>query len=223
MKVKHRMTSNPITAKPHTTYREAMQLMQDNHVNHLPILTEKGKLVGLVTYADMLGASPSPVTSLSVFEIYSLLDKIKMDQIMSKPVLAVEEECSLPAAARFMVDNDIGCLPVMDGNKMVGIITDTDIYKAFIEVMGGGQPGTHVEMELPDEKGVLATILGAMAAADSSIVSVSVFNDRPGYAIVDIKERGGDEKKLRAELEKLGTGEILEFRPSEDYCLLSFG
>ena len=223
MKVKHRMTSNPITAKPHTTYREAMQLMQDNHVNHLPILTEKGKLVGLVTYADMLGASPSPVTSLSVFEIYSLLDKIKMDQIMSKPVLAVEEDCSLPAAARFMVDNDIGCLPVMDGNKMVGIITDTDIYKAFIEVMGGGQPGTCIEVGLPDEKGVLATILGAMAAADSSIVSVSVFNDRPGYAIVDIKERGGDEKKLRAELEKLGTGEILEFRPSEDYCLLSFG
>jgi acetoin utilization protein AcuB len=223
MKVNHRMTSNPITAAPNTTYREAMQLMQDNYVNHLPIVTDKGKLVGLVTQEDMLSASPSPVTSLSVFEIYSLLDKITMSKIMSKPVLAIDEDCSLPAAARFMVDNDVGCLPVVEGDKLVGIITDTDIFKALIEVMGGGQPGTCIEVGLPDEKGQLAATLAAMAAAGSSIVSVTVFEDRPGYAIVDIKERGGDEKKLRAELEKLGTAEILEFRPTEEYRLLSFG
>jgi acetoin utilization protein AcuB len=223
MKVNHRMTANPITATPKTTYREAMKLMQDNHVNHLPIVTDKGKLVGLVTQEDMLSASPSPVTSLSVFEIYSLLDKITMERIMSKPVLAVDEHCSLPAAARFMVDNDVGCLPIMDGDKLVGIITDTDIFKAFIEVMGGGQPGSRIEVGLPDEKGQLAATLSAMAAAGSSIVSVTVFEDRPGYAIVDIKERGGDEKQLREELEKLGSAEIREFRPTEEYRLLSFG
>jgi acetoin utilization protein AcuB len=222
MKVSHRMTTNPITATPKTSYREAIHLMQGNHVNHLPIVTDKGRLVGLVTQEDMLSASPSPVTSLSVFEIYSLLDKIKMEQIMSKPVLAVKADCSLPAAARFMVDNDVGCLPVMEGDKLIGIITDTDIFKAFIEVMGGGQPGSRIEVELPDKKGQLAATLSAMAAAGSSIVSVTVFEDRPGYAIVDIKERGGDEKKLREELEKLGTAEIIEFRPDEEYELLSF-
>jgi acetoin utilization protein AcuB len=222
MKVSHRMTANPITATPKTSYREAMQIMQENHVNHLPIVTEKGRLVGLVTQEDMLSASPSPVTSLSVFEIYSLLDKITMDQIMSKPVLAVDEDCSLPAAARFMVDNDIGCLAIMEGDKLIGIITDTDIFKAFIEVMGGGQPGSHIEVGLPDEKGQLAATLSAMAAAGSSIVAVTVFEDRPGYAIVDIKERGGDEKRLREELEKLESAEIIEFRPAEKYELLRF-
>jgi ACT domain-containing protein len=90
-------------------------------------------------------------------------------------------------------------------------------------VMGGGQPGTCIEVGLPDEKGQLAATLSAMAAAGSSIVSVTVFEDRPGYAIVDIKERGGDEKQLREELEKLGSAEIREFRPTEEYRLLSFG
>lgn len=222
MKVNLRMTSNPITATPKTTYREAMHLMQDNHIHHLPIVNDKGKLVGLVSHSDMLSASPSPVTTLSVFEIYSLLDKVTMDKIMSTPVLAVEEDCSLSAAARFLIDNEIGCLPVMDGDKLAGIITDTDIFKTFVDVMGGGQPGTRVEVQMPDVKGQLAAVLGAMVAAGSYIVSVTLFYDKPGYAIADIKERGGDEKKLRAELEKLGTVEILEFRLTEENRLLSF-
>jgi acetoin utilization protein AcuB len=143
-----------------------------------------------------------------------------MDKIMSTPVLAVEEDCSLSAAARFLIDNEIGCLPVVDGDKLVGIITDTDIFKTFVDIMGGGQPGTRVEVQMPDVKGQLAAVLGAMVAAGSYIV-YSLFYDKPGYAIADIKERGGAEKKLRAELEKLGTVEILEFRPTEENRLLS--
>ncbi len=223
MKVKLRMTSNPITATPQTTYSEAMHLMQDNHIHHLPIVDKKGSLVGVVSHSDMLSAAPSPVTSLSVFEIYSLLDKVTMDDIMSKPALAVEEDCSLAAAARFMIDREIGCLPVVREDRLVGIITDTDIFKSFVDIMGGGQPGSHVEVQMPDEKGQLASILGAMASAGSYIVSVTLFYDKPGYAIADIKERGGDESKLKEELAKLGTVKILEFRPSEENRLLSFG
>lgn len=222
MKVNTRMTSNPITATPKTTYREAMHLMQDNHIRHLPIVNEKGRLVGLVSHSDMLSASPSPVTTLSVFEMYSLLDKVTMDEIMSTPVMAVEHDCSLSAAARFMTDNEIGCLPIVDGDELVGIITDADLFKTFVEIMGGGQPGSRVEVQMPDEKGQLAAVLGAMVAAGSYIVSVTLFYDKPGYAIANIKERGGDEEQLRAELEKLGTAEILEFRSTEENRLLTF-
>jgi acetoin utilization protein AcuB len=160
---------------------------------------------------------------LSVFEIYSLLDKVTMADIMSKPALAIEEDCSLAAAAQFMIDNGIGCLPVMREDKLVGIITDTDIFGVFVEAMGGDQAGSYVEVQMPDEKGQLASTLSAMVAAGSYIVSVSLFYDNPGYAIAAIKERGGEEKKLREELKKLGAVELLEFRPSEQNRLLSFG
>jgi acetoin utilization protein AcuB len=223
MKVKRFMISNPITATPKTNYSEAMHLMRDNHIHHLPIVDAKGNLIGVVSHSDMLSATPSPVTSLSVFEIYSLLDKVTMADIMSKPALAVEEDCSLAAAAQFMIDKGIGCLPVMHENKLVGIITDTDIFKVFVEAMGGNQPGSYVEVQMPDEKGQLASTLGAMVAAGSYIVSVSLIYDKPGYATAAIKERGGDEKKLQQEMEKLGTAEILEFRPHEKNRLLSFG
>jgi acetoin utilization protein AcuB len=223
MKAKRFMTPSPITASPKTNYSEAMHLMRDNHVHHLPIVDAKGSLVGIVSHSDMLSATPSPVTSLSVFEIYSLLDKVTMSDIMSHPVLAIEEDCSLAAAAQFMIDNEIGCLPVMREDKLVGIITDTDIFKAFVDAMGGSEPGSYVEAQMPDEKGQLASTLSAMVAAGSYIVSVSLFYDEPGYAIAAIKERGGDEKKLQEELKKLGAVELLEFRPSEKNRLLSFG
>jgi acetoin utilization protein AcuB len=148
---------------------------------------------------------------------------VTLDEFMSKPVLAVEEECSLAAAARFMIDNEVGCLPVMHGDTLVGIITDTDIFKSFVEFVGGGQPGSRVEVKMPDEKGQLATVLGAMASAGSYIVSVTLFYDQPNYAVADIKERGGDEKMLREALNKLGTVEVLAFRPASENRLLRFG
>jgi acetoin utilization protein AcuB len=153
MKAKRFMTPSPITASPKTNYSEAMHLMQDNHIHHLLIVDDRGNLIGVVSHSDMLSATPSPVTSLSVFEIYSLLDKVTMADIMSKPALAIEEDCSLAAAAQFMIDNGIGCLPVMREDKLVGIITDTDIFGVFVEAMGGDQAGSYVEVQMPDEKG----------------------------------------------------------------------
>ncbi|MBC8331966.1 MAG: CBS domain-containing protein [Anaerolineae bacterium] len=224
MNVKNRMTPNPITASQQTNYNQALRLMQQNNIKHLPIVDNHDKLIGIVTYNDMLRAEPSPVTSLSVFEIASLLEKVTMKQIMNHPVLAIEETCSIANAAKFMLDNDIGCLPVVRDDALVGIITDTDIFKTFVEITGGGQAGTRLEAKVPDQKGQLAALTQALTDAGAYIVSVAIsYDDSGDYSYVDLKERGGDEQKIRAELGKLDNVEVLEIRPSDGDQLHSFG
>jgi acetoin utilization protein AcuB len=224
MRVKNRMTPNPIVATSKTNYNEALRLMQQNHIKHLPIVDTHNKLVGIVTQGDMLRAEPSPVTTLSVFEIASLLEKVTMDKIMSSPVYAVDEACSITNAASFMLANEVDCLPVVRDGKLVGIITDTDIFKTFVEITGGTQSGSRIEARMPDRKGQLAPFIQALSNADSYIVSVAISYEEAGdYGYVDVKERGGDEDKIKAELDKLENVEIIAFRPSDDDKVLKFG
>jgi acetoin utilization protein AcuB len=223
MRVKNRMTPSPITASPDTNYNEALRLMQQNNIKNLPILDKKGRLVGLVTRGDMLRTEPSPVSTLSVFEIASLLEKVTMKKIMSSPVYAVTENCSITNAANFMLEKNIKSLPVVQGDKLVGIITDTDIFKTFVEITGGGQPGTHIEARMPDQKGQLAPFIQAISDADSYIVSVVITYEDEGYGHVDVKERGGDEARLQQELGKLSNVDQINFRASGRDELLQFG
>jgi acetoin utilization protein AcuB len=223
MRVKNRMTHNPVTASPKTNYNQALRMMQQNDIKSLPIVDSKGKLVGIVTHSDMLRAEPSPVTSLSVFEVASLLEKVTMEKIMSRPVLAVNESCSITNAANFMLRNDIGCLPVVQEGKLTGIITDTDIFKTFVDVTGGGQSGSRIEARMPDQKGQLAPLIKAFTDAGSYIVSVSITYDQDGeHAFVDLKERGGDENLIKEKINEMGNVEILEFRPKDEDRLLQF-
>ena len=142
---------------------------------------------------------------------------------MTTPVYAVDENCSLTNAARFMIEKKIGCLPVMQGEKLVGIITDTDIFANYVEISGGGQSGYRLEVKMPDKKGELAKIVHGMAAAGSYIVSVTLTYDKnEPVCYADIKERDGDEKKIREELGNLKEMELLTFRPHKEDKLLSF-
>lgn len=224
MRVKNRMTRKPITAHLKTTFNEAMRLMEKNDIGHLPILNKKDELVGIVSHSDMLEAEPSRVSTLSVYEIASLLEKVTMDQIMSHPVKAVDDSCSISEAAHFMLEEDIGCLPVINENQLVGIITDTDIFKTFVEVTGGGEAGTRIEAKLPNEMGQLAAFTNAVTEAGSWIVSLALTYDESGdYFYIDMKERSADEDAIRAEIEKLGSVEYVQFTPCSEENLLTFG
>ena len=223
MRVKNRMTPSPITASIETNYNEALRLMQRNHIKNLPIVNKRDKLVGIVTRGDMLRAEPSPVTSLSVYEIVSLLEKVTMKKIMSAPVYAVDENCSITNAANFMLTDNINCLPVVQDEKLVGIITDTDIFKTFVEITGGGQAGVHIEARMPDEQGQLAPFIQAITNAGSYISSVVINYEEGGYGHVDVKERGGDESKIQQELDKLTSIDNVNFRPSSQDKLIRFG
>ncbi len=224
MRVKNRMTRSPITASPKTTFNEAMRLMENNEIHHLPILNKKEELIGIVSHSDMLEAEPSRVSTLSVYEIASLLEKVTMDQIMSHPVKAIQENCSISEAAHYMLEEQIGCLPVLDGKELVGIITDTDIFKTFVEVTGGGEAGTRIEAKLPNVMGQLAAFTKAATEAGAWIVSLALtYDDSGDYFFIDMKERGGDEDAMRAEIEKMGTVEFLNFTPCSDDQLEEYG
>ncbi len=223
MRVKNLMTPSPIVANLETNYNEALRLMKKNNINHLPIVDNKGRPIGLVTTGGMLRATPSPVTTLNVYEIATMLDNVTMGSIMVSPVLAVDESCSITNAANFMLKNRIDSLLITREDTLVGIITAADIFKAFVDITGGSQSGTRIEAKLPNQKGHLAPFIQALTNAGSFIVSLAISNESPDYGYIDVKERGGNEDEIRKEIEKLGYVEIVNFRQSDSDKLLTFG
>jgi len=132
---------------------EAMKIMRDSKVRRLPVLNDKGALVGIVSERDLLYASPSPATSLSIHELHYLISKIVVADVMTTEVITVTEDTPLEEAARIMSDNKIGGLPVVSNGKLVGIITETDLFKIFLELLGAREMGVRLTMLVPDEKG----------------------------------------------------------------------
>jgi len=216
------MTPDPVTVSPETNFPQAMNLIRKHNVRRLPVV-EKDRLVGIVVHADLLSTQPSPATTLSLYEIYSLIETIRVRQIMSFPVITVERDCPLEDAARIMVENTISCLPVMDGDKLVGIITETDVFKALVEVLGGGEAGLRFTLRLPDRVGVLAAIAGRIAEAGGNIVAITNSGVLPdGRRDMTIKEMGADRETL-VESMQAAQIEILDVRGSERYQPRNFG
>ena len=179
MLVRKRMTSNPITATPETSVSDALRVMREKKVRRLPVLDSHGNLVGIVSDNDLLYASPSPATSLSVWEIHELLYKLTLDKVMTREVVTVTEDTPLEEAARIMADRRIGGLPVMQDKKLVGIITETDVFKAFLAQLGARRAGVRVSVSISDAKGTLAKITSAIFSAGGSIVGLGLSDPTP--------------------------------------------
>lgn len=179
MLVRKQMTPNPVTITPETSLSVAMNLMREKKVRRFPVLDRHGHLVGIVSDSDLLYASPSPVTSLSVWEIHGLLDRLKIEQIMTREVITVAEDTPLEEAARIMVDKRIGGLPVMHGDKLVGIITETDIFKAFLAQLGARRPGVRISVAIPDAKGTVAKITQAIYSVGGNIFGLGLSDPAP--------------------------------------------
>ena len=205
MQVKDRMTSDPIVVTDETPFEDALRLMRDKKVRRLPVVDKYGRLVGIVAERDLLYASPSPATSLSVFEIHYLLAKMTVQEVMTKRVITVGEDCPLEEAARIMVDHKIGSLPVVTGGKLVGIITETDIFKTFVEILGGREPGLRLTLDVTEGKGVLADIAREITGAGGNILSVATFQSPDAtQRIVYVKVTGAAKEALLKGLETAG-------------------
>ena len=175
MLVKERMSRNPITIKPDTPVTEAQAMMKREKIHHLPVVDRDGRLIGIVAEKDLLYASPSPATTLSVYEIASLLAKLTVDKVMSAKPQTVTEDVPLEEAARIMADRNIGGLPVMRGTTLVGIITESDLFRVFIELFGARQKGVRISMVLPNERGELAKVTAAITKAGGNIIALGTF------------------------------------------------
>lgn len=205
MLIKERMTRNPVTVRDNTSLDDALKIMRDNKVRRLPVLDKHGKLCGIVSEKDLLYASPSPATSLSVWEIHSLVAKIKVNELMTKNVITVCEDCPIEEAARVMVDNKIGGLPVMRGDQLVGIITETDLFKIFLELLGARTQGTRFTLLVPDKKGMLAALTQQVSQMGGNIMALGTFlGDDPSNRTITMKVQDVDKEELWPQLERLG-------------------
>ena len=168
MAVKDFMTKRVVYVSPETTVAAAADIMRDKGLRRLPVI-EHDKLVGLITEGTMAEASPSKATSLSIYEMNYLLNKTKVGDIMIKNVLTVSKYASLEDAIYIMLQNKVGVLPVVDNDQISGIITDKDVFRAFLEISGYGQAGIRIGLEVPDTPRVLEKIANLIASENLNI------------------------------------------------------
>ncbi len=204
MLVHERMSKNPITITEDISISSALKLMRDEKVRRLPVLNKKGELTGIVSERDLLYASPSPATSLSIHELHYLLSKITVDKIMTRDVITVSEYTPLEEAARIMADNKIGGLPVVRDGKLVGIITESDLFKIFTEILGARDMGVRLSVLVPEQPGILADITRVIADMGGNIISLGTFlGEDPTNRLITVKVSGVPEDKLVAEMKTL--------------------
>ena len=177
MLVRELMTHNPVTITTETTVPEALSIMHKGNFRTLPVLDVHGELAGIVSDKDLLYASPSPATSLSIWEIKDLLSKVMVEEVLQRKVQTAAEDMPVEEAARIMADSKIGSLLVLRNKAIVGIITKTDLFKALLAMLGGRRSGIRVTAYTPGVKGTIAKITNAIAAIGGDIVGL-------GYAEV---------------------------------------
>jgi acetoin utilization protein AcuB len=172
MFVLQKMTKNPVTARTDMSVTDALDLMHEKKVHRLPVLDRRGKLVGIVSEGDLLYASPSPATTLNIWEMHALLAKLKVEKVMTRDVITITEDTPIEEAARIMVQQKIGGLPVLREKALVGIITETDLFKVFISLFGGLRSGVRVSASISGSKGTFSKVSGAISKAGGNIVGL---------------------------------------------------
>ena len=174
MFVINRMTKNPITVTADTKVDEVAHLMKKHNFRRLPVVDD-GKLVGFLSDSDLMRVAPSPATTLSRYEINSLLAKICVRDIMKKDVVSVNVDATIEEAALIMYKNKIGGMPVVSNmGAVVGVITETDIFKTFVDVMGLADGKTRITLEVTDKIGVvkdIAEIFGQVGVSIDSLIT----------------------------------------------------
>ncbi len=199
-----RMTPNPIIVSPTTTVIDAAELMRTNNIRRLPVV-ENGKLVGIVTDRDLRQVSASPATSLSIYELNYLLAKMMVKDVMQKKVITIQEEATIEEAALLMYNNKIGGLVVVnDQNKVSGIITETDIFKLFVDVMGLPQGKTRITLDVVDGIGVIYEISAVFKELNINIGSFVTLPLGDGQAELVIRADVSDTDLLARALKDKG-------------------
>jgi len=169
------MSRPVITIHPDMSMEGAFCLMRMEHIRRLPVVDEQGKLVGIVSERDLLHASPSNATSLSVWELNYLISKIPIDGIMTREVITVTEDTLIEEATRIMADNKIGGLPVVRDGEVIGIITETDIFKAVLEMLGAREKGIRLAALVPNLPGKLAELTKVIFDLSGNIIALEIF------------------------------------------------
>jgi acetoin utilization protein AcuB len=204
MLVRERMTRRPITVSEDTSVQAALQLMREEKVRRFPVVDKRGKRVGMVAEKDLLYASPSPATSLSIHEIAYLLSKVTVKQVMATDVVTINDDTPLEEAARILADNRVGAVPVMREGKLVGIITETDLFKIFLEMFGAREEGVRLTISVPEEPGMLARISSKIAQIGGNILALgTLLGEDPSSREIVIRASDVTQEQLAAAMQEL--------------------
>ena len=213
MFVKNEMSTHPVTITPDRPIFEAKQIMKENGIRHLPVVTPKDELVGLITRTSLNETMPSRLTTLSVWEINYELNKIKVQDAMLRKVITITEDVPIEKAARVMLEERIGSLPVVRGKRLIGIITDVDLMRCMVELLGAREPGVRVTMKVPDEEGQLSKVTTVIAEQSGYIAALGTYPaDDPMKWWLVTKVRHVDQETLVAAISTLDEVEIVDVR-----------
>ncbi|BCV21221.1 CBS and ACT domain-containing protein [Moorella sp. Hama-1] len=200
MFVRDHMTPHPITVTKETSVLDALELMKKNKIRRLPVVQD-GRLVGLVTERDILRVSPSPASTLSVFEVNYLVAKMAVKDAMIKRPVTVPPDMTIEEAALLMREHKIDNLLVMEKDQLVGIITQTDLFEALIKLFGLRRPGIRLTLEVVDRIGVLAEIARLVKEAGINIINVANRHKDDVHTYVVLRLATDDVSKLIPALE----------------------
>jgi acetoin utilization protein AcuB len=203
MLVKAVMTPNPVTVREDTTLLDAMDAMRRRKFSRL-LVTRGDKLVGIVTELDMMRVAPSPATTLSVWEQNTLLAKMQVREVMTRDPLTIKPDATVEEAALLMRDKKISGLPVVDGGQIVGIVTERDLFDAFVDLMHAPAPGARLTIQAQNRVGELAEIARIVSGLGINILAVAAFDDEGAGAQIIIKVDTLDATELVNQLTQAG-------------------
>jgi len=197
------MSHPVITVQPNTPITKAHELMAHENINQCPVV-KNGKLIGMITERDILKAYPSSATTLAVWEVASLLEKIKVEDVMMKEFQTVHEDTPIEEAARILTDHEISALPVLRGKELVGIITEADLFKIMLEMLGARRPGVRFSVLMAYQPGEIAKLSQAIYKNGGDITALSTFEgDTASNFLITMKVDGIEEGKLKEIVEPL--------------------
>lgn len=217
MFIKDLMTPNPISVSPGASVAEASELMEKHGIRHLPVLDDQGQLVGLMTRTTLSKALPGMGTGLTRFEVSYLTSSTRVGEVMIKEPSQIDENEAVEEAARIMNVNRISSLLVMREGKLVGIITDTDLFGALLELLGARRSGVRLTVQFPDRAGELARVTRAIAEPGGYLSAVG------GWYVKDVKDIYGavlkienlTQEQVAAAINELPDATIIDIRGEE--------
>jgi acetoin utilization protein AcuB len=209
------MTRHPIMIAPETPAPEAQKIMLENKIRHLPVVGDGKRLLGLIT-RDRLSVPPSELASLDVWEISRLLSNLQVKDVMLKrnELVTIQQEATLEDAAQEMLAHKVGCLPVIQEEIVIGIITEIDLLAELSNLLGGQVEGVRVTIRVPDRIGEFSKVTSAVTVKGWGIYASGALPSprTPGYWDLVIKVRNAPQEDLVSALQQIEGQQIIDVR-----------
>ncbi len=212
MIIERRMTRNPVTVTPDMSVAEANAIMKREKVHRLPVLDKEHHLIGIISEKDILYASPSPVSTLSIHEMAYLLSQLTVKKLMTHDVVTITKDTTVEEAARLMVDQDLSALPVVEDGYLLGIVSKSDLFKVLLELFGARHYGIRMSFLVEDKPGAIAEISSVLASNGVDIIAFGTFMGTDSSNAVCTIKMQGITKDAAVEIIRPHVQEILDIR-----------